>query len=295
MRNTNISFIVPAYNCAKFLPDAVNSIFDGNFVKGDEIVIVDDASTDNTLQVAANLQVKYPQINIFRHHYNKGSAAAGRNTGIDNSINNLIFCLDADNVLCPNSIPKLKKYMLDKKADAAAFGELHYFEKNTLNITNKWLYKQDIYIYDAINNTSVTPCASGNYLFTKLSWQKAGRYLEIPSTIAYDSLAFGLYQLFTGSKMVTLPHTFYYHRYGYDSTFIRESKKVNSSLIILQILLPFIDLFNEKDVNYMLCKDNRYSWYNNLKNHPIRLKTMNHPKTRNILSDFFAKIINKLI
>ena len=49
-KKRNISFIIPAYNCAKFLSDAVNSIFNGNFAVGDEVIIVDDASTDNTFK-----------------------------------------------------------------------------------------------------------------------------------------------------------------------------------------------------------------------------------------------------
>lgn len=272
MENTNISFIIPAYNCAKFLPDAVNSIFNGNFTAGDEVIIIDDASTDNTFKVAQNLQKKHSQIKIFRHHYNKGSAAAGRNTGIDNSKNELIFCLDADNVLCPNSIPKLKEYMLDKKAAAAAFGELHYFKKNIQNVTHKWVYKQSITLFDCLNHTNKTPCASGNYLFTRDSWLKAGRYNESPSIIALDSWAFGFCQLVTGAKMITLPDTFYYHRYGYASTYVREIKKNNPSLAALQVIIPYLHLIDKKDIEYILSDKKRYSWFENTNNHPIKLK-----------------------
>ena len=271
-KKRNISFIIPAYNCAKFLPDTINSIFNGNFTAGDEVIIVDDASTDKTLKIAQKLRRKYPAIRIFQHHYNKGSAAAGRNTGIDNSKNELIFCLDADNILCPNSIPKLKQFIISKKAEAAAFGELHFFEKNIQNVTHKWIYKGKITLYDVINNTTVTPCASGNYLFTRNSWLKAGRYNESTSIVALDSWAFGFNQLAIGAKMITLPNTFYYHRYGYDSTYVREIKKINPSLVALQVIIPYLHLIDKKDIEYILSDKNRYSWFENTSKHPIKLR-----------------------
>lgn len=292
MKNTNISFIIPAYNCAKYLPDAINSIFNGNFTPGDEIIIVDDASIDNTFIVAEELQKKHPEIKIYTHHYNKGSAAAGRNTGIDNSMNELIFCLDADNVLTPGSVPKLKEYMLFKAADAAAFNELCYFKNNIQNITHKWIFKKDITLADCLKDNKF-PGASGNYLFTKKSWLKAGRYNESSNIIAYDSWAFGIYQLVTGTKMVCMPNSFYYHRYGYESTYVREAKKINPSLTILLIILPFIDLFDERDADYIMSKKGRYIWFNNLNKHPIRLKEVKSSKSFSFKNELKDIIMGK--
>jgi len=291
MKNTNISFIIPAYNCSKYLSDAINSIYKGNFTDGDEVIIIDDASTDRTLKVAKSLQKKYPAISLFRHHYNKGSAAAGRNTGIDNSKNDLIFCLDADNILASDSISKLKKYMLSNNADAAAFGDLYYFKDKTQKVTHKWIYKSNITLYDVINETKKTPCASGNYLYTKKSWIYAGRYNEYIGG-ACDSWAFGFCQLVTGSKMVTMPNSFYYHRYGYESAYVRSVKKKNPSLSILQIILPFINLFDERDVDYIMSNKGRYTWIDDIQNHPIKLKIRT---TDTDIKSNIAKIILKII
>ena len=81
--NPKISFIIPAYNCADTIVESVESIFKGNFEDGDEVIIVNDASTDKTSQIINSLQKKYPTIKELSHNINKGSAAAGRNTGID--------------------------------------------------------------------------------------------------------------------------------------------------------------------------------------------------------------------
>lgn len=184
----------------------------------------------------------------------------------------MIFCLDADNVLSPNSVPNLKEFMLLKKADAAAFGELHFFIKNTKNPTHKWIYNNVSTIYDTINNIQKTPCASGNYLFTKLSWIRAGRYIEARSLIIIDSWLFSFCQLVTGSNIITMPNSYYYHRYGYESTYVRESKKYNQSIMMLQIFLPYLDMFNDKDIDYIMSRKGRYSWFENIKKHPVKLK-----------------------
>ena len=129
-KNSKISFIIPAYNCADTIVESVESIFKRNFEDGDEVIIVNDASTDKTSQIIYILQKKYPAIKTISHNINKGSAAAGRNTGIDYSKNDLIFCLDSDNVLASGAVPALKKYILEQNADVAAFGEIRFFKND---------------------------------------------------------------------------------------------------------------------------------------------------------------------
>ena len=66
-----VSFIVPAYNCAQYLPDTIQSIENGNLERDDEIIIVDDASTDETRQVMDELAAKNGQIRTIHHRFNK--------------------------------------------------------------------------------------------------------------------------------------------------------------------------------------------------------------------------------
>jgi glycosyltransferase involved in cell wall biosynthesis len=270
----NISFIIPAYNCAATLSEAVASVYDDNFSEGDEVIIVNDASTDNTASVIKELQLQYPAITTFHHNINKGSAGAARNTGVDNATNELLFCLDADNILIEGSIKRLKEYFIIQKADAAAFGEIHFFIDKSRKISHKWILNDEISLLDNINSPHSTPCSTGNYLFTKESWKRVGRYAENIGG-AYDSWAFGTMQLATGSKMITLPGTFYLHRHGYESTFVKDSKKRNTSLTILQVLLPIIDIFDTDDVNYITSEKGRYCWFEEINKRPLRLRKEN--------------------
>ena len=269
--NPKISFIIPAYNCANTIIESIESIFNGNFEDGDEVIIVNDASTDKTSQIINSLQKKYPAIKTVSHNINKGSAAAGRNTGIDYSKNDLIFCLDSDNILAHGAVPALKKYLMEQNADVAAFGEIHFFKTDIKEITHKWIFKDKlIELGDALSGYK-WPGPSGNYLFTKRSWLNAGKYNESIGG-AYDSWAFGIKQLASDSKMVTMKNSFYYHRVGHESAFIRDKNKIKPSLIALSVLVNFLDLIENEDVDYIMSKERRYSWFDDLEKRPIRLK-----------------------
>jgi glycosyltransferase involved in cell wall biosynthesis len=95
--NPLISVIIPCYNHARFLPDAIESALHQS-VKNKEIIVVDDGSTDNTAEVTR----AYPGVKYI-HQPNQGLSAA-RNTGIDHSEGDYLVFLDADDWLYPNAL-----------------------------------------------------------------------------------------------------------------------------------------------------------------------------------------------
>jgi glycosyltransferase involved in cell wall biosynthesis len=99
-----VSVIIPAYNRASVLPKAIKSVFDQGF-DDLEIIVVDDASRDNTQDVIAAM--KDPRIVYIRHPRNMGGAAA-RNTGIHKARGEYIAFLDSDDLWQPG---KLRKQM----------------------------------------------------------------------------------------------------------------------------------------------------------------------------------------
>ncbi|MEM4724269.1 MAG: glycosyltransferase family A protein, partial [Candidatus Hadarchaeum sp.] len=88
---SSVSVIIPCYNHGHYLPCAVNSVMAQTFADW-EAIIVDDGSTDNTREVAAQFtdsRVRY----IYQD--NRGLAAA-RNTGIRAAQGEYLAFLDAD-------------------------------------------------------------------------------------------------------------------------------------------------------------------------------------------------------
>ncbi|MBW4561268.1 MAG: glycosyltransferase family 2 protein [Mojavia pulchra JT2-VF2] len=98
-----VSIIIPTYNYAKYIGDAVESILNSDFNQDDiEIIIIDDGSTDNTAEKVAiyGNRVKY----IFQENLGKAWATK---VGIDNCRGKYLFNLDADDIFLPNKIQEV--------------------------------------------------------------------------------------------------------------------------------------------------------------------------------------------
>lgn len=101
MRQPLVSIVMPCYNYARFLPEALASIQAQTFTDF-EVVIVDDGSTDETPEILA--QVKDPRFRIFRQQ-NAGSSAA-RNAGRANTRGAFLTFLDADDLWRPTYLER---------------------------------------------------------------------------------------------------------------------------------------------------------------------------------------------
>lgn len=96
-----ISVIIPVYNAAAFLRKAVESAV--NFEEIKEIILVEDCSTDDSLEICKKLEQEYEKVKVFRHpdRGNHG-AAASRNLGLEKASQEFIAFLDADDYYLPN-------------------------------------------------------------------------------------------------------------------------------------------------------------------------------------------------
>jgi len=98
-----VSVIIPAYNSAKTLPVCLASLANQSYPKSKvEIIIVNDASTDNTLEILNRLELP-PNTKIISHDSNKALAAA-RNTGVRNASGEIFIFLDADMDVSPDFV-----------------------------------------------------------------------------------------------------------------------------------------------------------------------------------------------
>ena len=93
----NVSVVIPSYNSAKFLPEAIESILEQTLPVF-EIIVVDDGSTDETKEICD----RYPAVK-YVYQNNQGVAAA-RNTGLRVSTGEYIIFLDSDDCLLPEAI-----------------------------------------------------------------------------------------------------------------------------------------------------------------------------------------------
>ncbi len=263
-----ISFFLPCYRCTATVEDSVASILNGNLSPGDEIVMVEDGSADGTLALLEQLAARHPEIRLVGHPSNQGGAAA-RNTAVRAARHDLCFCLDSDNLLTPGSVPRLVAFMRNQGVDVAAFGELWFFRDALPRVTHRWVYRHQVTAPDCFAG-SVVPPASGNYLFTKASWDKAGGYPETAG--ALDTWGFGFRQLFTGSRMATLPGTHYLHRFGHDSYWVRDSRDGKISALAAAVVAPFADRLSPEALEVIHGEATRHTWFESLDTRPLALR-----------------------
>ncbi len=109
--------IIPLYNKEKYIENAIKSILNQTFTDF-EIVIINDCSTDNSVNIASEFLSE--KVQIIHHKKNCGLAAT-RNTGIKNTNSNYITFLDADDVWKPNYLEKIF-HLIQNFPEARIFG-----------------------------------------------------------------------------------------------------------------------------------------------------------------------------
>lgn len=114
-----VSVIIPAYNVERFIAECVNSVRNQTY-QNLEIIIVDDGSTDRTLEICEKLASEDGRIKIVNNGH--GGVSRARNAGLDNVSGELIASVDSDDVILPDMIETLYSKMLETGAEVVACG-----------------------------------------------------------------------------------------------------------------------------------------------------------------------------
>lgn len=137
-----ISVIIPCYNQAHFLSQAVTSVINQAYNNW-EIIIVNDGSLDTTSTVARDAIVANPQYKIrLVEQANQGISMA-RNTGIAVANGEYIMPLDADDILAANALICLLEICLKSKVPCVAFGSYQLFGTENRTVPSYDLYSPE--------------------------------------------------------------------------------------------------------------------------------------------------------
>ena len=120
-----VTVIIPCFNYATYLPECVESIKLQTYSTW-ECIIVNDGSTDSTLQVANKLATEDRRIRVVSSVENRGPSAA-RNLGVRDARGEYIQFLDADDLLQPAKIRAQVEYLERHHSVDIVFGPAGYF------------------------------------------------------------------------------------------------------------------------------------------------------------------------
>ena len=117
---SSVSIIIVNYNYAEFLAEAIESALAQDY-QATEVVLIDDGSTDNSLEVAA----RYPITIMTKPN---GGLCKARNSAVLNVETDYVLFLDADDRLTPNAVSLLMSALSSAGAETAyAYGQMRYF------------------------------------------------------------------------------------------------------------------------------------------------------------------------
>ena len=109
-----VSFIIPVYNAARYLPRLLKSLESQKYLDW-EAIFIDDASSDNSLDILKHAALGDGRIRIFQIEH-AGSSAA-RNKGLDNATGDIIGFIDADDFVHPQLIETALPHFGDVAVD----------------------------------------------------------------------------------------------------------------------------------------------------------------------------------
>lgn len=138
----NVTIIIPSYNHSKFLLDRLKSISNQTY-KNWEAIIIDDQSSDNSVQMIRSFLVENPNFNLKRfiiNDVNSGSGYFSWQKGIELATTEYIWIAETDDYSESTFLEELVSILDINKEVSLAFSGSNYIENNRI-------------IYDSVNRT----------------------------------------------------------------------------------------------------------------------------------------------
>ncbi len=139
--NGLVSIIVPVYNVEKYLNQCLGTLINQTY-KNIEIIIVNDGSTDDSLQICNEYSAKDSRIKLV----SKKNAGLGyaRNTGLEHVTGEYLIFVDSDDYIELDMVEKLYSKVTDTKSDVCYCSlKRHYNDDNIVNISS--IYEESIF------------------------------------------------------------------------------------------------------------------------------------------------------
>lgn len=205
-----VSVIVPVYNSEQELRDCLDSLVEQT-EKDIEIIVIDDASTDNSPEIEAEYQKKYPNVKVYRNERNLGQSET-RNRGIELAEGDYIAFLDSDDYVNPGMYEELYQAAVENNmpeliSTGLKFVEGSEYRKNKL----EYIGKQSAITIHPMNDPDQVFFESPslcNKLFRK-DTVKNYKFLDVS---AWEDIAFSYSRFMEANTVISKPTLNYFYR-----------------------------------------------------------------------------------
>ena len=250
-----ISVIVPCYNQAQYLSEALESVLQQTYTNW-ECLIINDGSQDNTKEVAEEWQQSDSR---FKHLYKEnGGLSSARNYGIENSKGNYILLLDADDKYHSTFMEKGIRILLNNPKVGVITSWLQKFDdkNNFYHIYKTPGGNKASFLFD---NLSI-----GTSLFRKECWLETGGYDEKMKK-GYEDWEFYI-RLTQKWNVEVIPEVLFYYRKHSDSM-VKEAINKYDTEIRKYIFIKHKQFYIE---NYEMTINNLFNRIEDLKNNEFK-------------------------
>jgi len=192
-----LTVVIPMYNAQTFIYKTLKSIINQT-LKNIEIIVVDDASTDNSNQIVTKLIQQDNRIKLITLNKNYGSPSYPRNVGVSNANGDFVTFVDADDTIEKNMYELMYQTAITTKSDIVICDYKKIDEDNNIIEIVKF-DKKYISFKDILNNT-LNP-ATWNKIFKKQLFTKHN--IKFENKIFCEDLG-NTHELFYFAKKISL-------------------------------------------------------------------------------------------
>lgn len=228
-----ITVIIPNYNYAHYLDQAIQSVLDQSY-QNIEIIVVNNGSTDNSLEVLSNFEGKIQVID----QSNLGQSGA-RNSGLKNATGDFIAFLDADDYWAPTKL-ELQAKLINDSTQLVYCGILPFkdLESNIMNAILPKYRGQCMRYFLELPAASVVLSGESTALFSRTLLEKVGNFdTTLNSAAGWDF--FRRCSRVTNFNFIN-EALVYYRIHENNMSHSRES-------VILDIRYAYLKIFTDKD------------------------------------------------
>lgn len=284
--NELVSIIVPIYNTQKQLEKCIESLLKQTYTHL-EIILINDGSTDNSLNICKNFQKKDKR--IILKSVNNGGVSKARNIGLDIATGNFILFVDSDDYIEPIAVEKLifnaKKYNTD----------ISICNINFLNENNEKIKKKEKSFFGILTKNEFIshiydPEMYFGYVWNKMFSKNAIYKLRFKEDICYGEDTIFCIEAAKKSKNIFYDSSNYLYNYIQNNSGATKTSFSKRNLTVFktyEYMSNFIDIYTI-DTKDFLCQNCIYNCL--VAKKFIKEKNIDRSKT-----DYISKIEKKFI
>lgn len=245
----DLSIIIPVYNVENYLEECLESVYNLKIDK--EIILINDASTDSSVEIINKYKKKYQEITKLKDIKKNSGLSSSRNTGLEMAEGKYIFFLDSDDFILTEEFElffgKAKKMDLDILTSDVC---IYYDENKKIYENRKELFKDvevtsGIDFFEKINERCSHKVEVWRNIYKREFLLENN--LKFVLNLLHEDILFSFKALYFAKKVCYSSEVFYMYRQREGS--IMKSKNEKNYRNSLYIINEICDLVKDKKMN----------------------------------------------